>query len=48
MLRRRNTAATRGGDRETVRDGRMHRLHDVRKDDDDDTATWNGNSTQQM
>ena len=37
-----------GRSRETVRDGKMHRLHDIKNDDDEDDATWNGNSTQQM
>ena len=30
-----------------VRRSNMHRLHDTKRDDDDEN-TWNGNSTQQM
>jgi hypothetical protein len=28
--------------------GNIHRLHDDGSDSDDENATWNGNSTQQM
>ncbi|CAK8689614.1 unnamed protein product [Clavelina lepadiformis] len=41
-LRRRDV-----GGKTTKREGNMHRLGDIGKDDDE-TATWNGNSTQQM
>nr|CAB3267480.1 UBX domain-containing protein 4-like [Phallusia mammillata] len=43
--RRRNVP---GASRETKQQGNMHRLSDVKRNDDEDPATWNGNSTQQM
>uniref|UniRef100_H2Z2E8 UBX domain-containing protein 4 n=1 Tax=Ciona savignyi TaxID=51511 RepID=H2Z2E8_CIOSA len=41
-VRRRNVP-----DKPVKRDGKTHRLSDVKRKDDDE-ATWNGNSTQQM
>jgi len=45
-----STSSARNNDNEgpRARRGNMHRLHDTKRDDDDDVNTWNGNSTQQM